>query len=749
MSTDWPPDYERIYRERSERLAAMRAKPELLPQLKAFYAEHPDVFIDHHGMTFDPRQSASRQPVEVPFVLFERQRQMIAFILERMARGEPGLVEKSRDMGASWLLMALAATLCLFRRSTVVGIGSSKEDRVDKLGDPSSLLWKARFFLKNLPAEFRGSWDETRDSAHLRVRFPDSGSAIVGEAGDQIGRGGRSTVYFIDEAAFLERPQLAEMSLASDTNTRIDVSTPCGRANSFAVKRWSGKVPVFRMFWMEDPRKDARWYQRQVELLDPVTLAQEVDLSYDASIEGLLLPAAWVHASIGAAAKLGIEVTGARRAALDVADEGKDKCALAGRHGVLLELIKSWSGKGSDIYRTVARTFALCEARGYDVFDYDADGLGAGVRGDAVAINAKRREAGKHEIQAEPFRGSGAVFDGEGSLVEGRLNKDYFANLKAQTGWALRLRFQNTFRAVIEKLPYDADSIICIDPQLPELQQLVAELVQPTYSINTVGKIVIDKTPDGAMSPNLFDGVMMAFSPFRGGAFFASSPASDAAGASSVKVYPLPKLMDAAFAVVSFVEDSAAVVWAAANHSEGDGTRGPGFFILDWDLKRLDASAEQWLRGVTRRLEELYDHTVGLDLLQRRRLEVFVDSVEEGFAAWMKQRGFDPREIGEDVPPLAERFNAARPYVNVGLVRLAEPAHQRVIVYKGATRNFLRELLSAEEVLPSNPLATAFATAILLTYRGRAAVPPPTPIAPEDFTPHDFSGAPWRGFRLA
>ena len=37
-----------------------------------------------------------------------------------------------------------------------------------------------------------------------------------------------------------------------------------------------------------------------------------------------------------------------------------------------------------------------------------------------------------------------------------------------------------------------------IDPNLPQLEQLIAELTQPTYSINTVGKVVIDKVPDGA-----------------------------------------------------------------------------------------------------------------------------------------------------------------------------------------------------------------------------------------------------------
>ena len=98
-------------------------------------------------------------------------------------------------------------------------------------------------------------------------------------------------------------------------------------------------------------------------------------------------------------------------------------------------------------------------------------------------------------------------------MVPKRKNKDYFGNLKAQSYWALRLRFQNTYRAVVEKLEVDKDSIISINPELPELSALIMELAQPTYHLNEAGKIVVDKQPDGMRSPNLADAVMIAFNP--------------------------------------------------------------------------------------------------------------------------------------------------------------------------------------------------------------------------------------------
>ena len=80
-------------------------------------------------------------------------------------------------------------------------------------------------------------------------------------------------------------------------------------------------------------------------------------------------------------------------------------------------------------------------------------------------------------------------------MVPKQKNKDMFANAKAQAWWSLRMRFEQTHRAVAQKLPVDVDAIISVDPILDELAQLRIELSQITYSINASGKIVIDKQP--------------------------------------------------------------------------------------------------------------------------------------------------------------------------------------------------------------------------------------------------------------
>jgi len=521
---DWKnPDYVSIFAERAERLVRLRAEPGMLPDLKEYYKHHPAQFITDWGMTVDPRNLERDLPAVVPFILFPKQVEWIDWILDHWRRGLPGLTEKSRDMGMSWVAMGLACTLGLFHKDMAIGFGSRKEEYVDKLGDPKCLFYKGRMFLTYLPREFRGSWDVKKHAPHKQISFPDTGSIIAGEAGDDIGRGDRKAIYFVDEAAHLERPQLADASLSATTNCRIDVSSVNGMANPFAEKRHGGKIDVFTAHWRDDPRKDDAWYEKKKGELDPVVVAQEIDINYTASVEGIVCPANWVQAAVDAHLKLGLLPSGVKRGALDVADQGRDKNAATFRHGCFLEYAESWSGEGSDIYATTEKMFMLCDIRGVKGFDYDGDGLGASCRGDARAINQTRRQDKRKGpvINVGCFRGSAsgeklykpeAFVKGPDGTNLDRKNVDFFANYKAQSWWALRYRFQQTWRA-INGYAYDPDDIIVIRSDFPERARLVVELSQPVYLINNAGKILIDKVPDGVASPNLADSVMMLFAP--------------------------------------------------------------------------------------------------------------------------------------------------------------------------------------------------------------------------------------------
>lgn len=508
---DWRnPDYVSILAERARRLTRLRESPELLAACRLHYTSHPIDFVRDWGMTLDPRLTVRGMPSLVPFCPWPRQVEAMEFILTCWRKGVGGLVEKARDSGMSWCAIALACTQCLFIPGFAVGVVSRKLELVDQYGSADSLFEKARIYLENLPPEFLNGW--TRGDAPQARIFFSNGSMLRGEGGSNALRGSRCAWALIDEAAFIDQPELLDAALSQATPCRIDVSTPNGRANSFALRRFSGKIAVFSHFWYHDPRKDQAWLELQKRELTPVVLAQECLVDYNASAEGVLIPAAWVQSAIGAHLKLGIFPTGVRTAALDVADGGQDKNAVAGRHGILLEHLESWSGANSDIYASVVRTFALCDRWGYDRFAHDAIGMGASVRGDARTINEKRQDTNLPHVWADEYVGSSAPPDGR--LMTGRENADAFANLKAFSWWSLMERFRLTHQVVAEgRQDFDVDSLISLAPDLPELEQLCAELSQVQWTANMAGKTLIVKTPPGCRSPNLADAVCVAFSP--------------------------------------------------------------------------------------------------------------------------------------------------------------------------------------------------------------------------------------------
>lgn len=515
------PDYTAVFQERAAKLEWMRADPDnRVPMLRRYYRDHVADFINDWGMTFDPRNVEIGLPATIPFVLFDKQREFVDWIIEHWRKRSPGIGDKSREVGMSWLCVATGATLCLHYDGMVVGYGSRKEEYVDGVDKPKSLFWKARVFIRSLPVEFRPGWEERRHATHMKITFPATGSYITGEAGAGIGRGDRTGLYFVDESAFIEQPLVVDASLSQTTNCRIDVSSANGMANPFAQKRHGGNIEVFTIHWRDDPRKDEVWYAKQVKDIDnPVIVAQELDINYNASTEGVVIPSEWVQAAVDAHIKLGITPSGARMGAFDVADEGKDKCAFASAKGVVLDFLDEWSGVGSDTFASLTRVYGHCDELDLTSFRYDADGMGAGVKGDSRVLNELRAAAQQAPKRADAFWGSGKVFRPEAEDVKGRKNADYFMNYKAQAWNALRLRFRETYRAVVLGMEYDPSKIISLDSTslkaLGFLTKLQSELSQPTWGPNTIGKMVVNKAPDDTKSPNLADAVMMLYSTFR------------------------------------------------------------------------------------------------------------------------------------------------------------------------------------------------------------------------------------------
>jgi phage terminase large subunit len=449
------PDYAATYADRSDRLKRLRADPAMLAGVKAHYAEHPADFIHDWGMTFDPRNAEIGLPTTVPFLLFPKQREFIEFVHRKWLAREDWLAEKSRDMGVSWLCVAFAVWMFLFKPGTVVGFGSRKEEYVDRLGDPKSLFWKVRQFVELLPIEFRPrGWDIKACAPFMRIQNPQNGSAIIGEAGDNIGRGNRTSIYFKDESAFYERPETIDAALSQTSNCKGDVSTPNGAGNPFYRKRKGGKVEVFTFNWRDDPRKGDSWYEKQVRELDPVVLAQEVDINYEASVTDAFIPGDLVDAA-QQNGPADLEPTGHKKWGLDVARFGDDKSVLTKRRHRVVSEQQAW--QGVDTMQLAARVWDMAKAEAPDQIAVDVIGVGAGVydrlaelaKGSAVqivAVNSAIRvdDGVNYNVRARIWQ------DGRAWLKDGPVSLPNDPTLKAEL-CALKYLYRNGLRLIESK----------------------------------------------------------------------------------------------------------------------------------------------------------------------------------------------------------------------------------------------------------------------------------------------------------
>jgi phage terminase large subunit len=542
---DWRnPHYAPIWAKRMRMLAKLRDPKDgpryLQAMLQHYRAGNIDKMIEDWGVTYNPKNAGTKRPILMTFTLFPRQREFIQWLWERYKAQRDGIMVKSRDCGASWLAMAFSVCLCRLEHGVSIGFGSAIEDKVDRSGDPDCLFWKGRRFIAFLPRELRGDWDIKRNNAHMRTWFSDTESSITGEAGDRQGRGGRKTMYFPDEFAFVERPKIIDSNLLANTDCRIEMSTVNGLGNVFAERARGGKIPRFDFHYRDDPRKvnqdaptevtydwgDGRgpqpciiptgglWPDFQVKKdgADPTNWAQEYDCDFAASVEGVVIPQEWVQAAIGAAERLGISIEGVRRVIWDLADAGKDKNSNIFRHGISVEDCEEFPGGEARMRESAMRTYEFVDKHKASELFYDGDGMGGPAGSILKPIVVDRKEQNRrYGMSITSFRGSGKILDPEKKCpgTENK-NKDYLENQKAQSWMALRWRFWNTSLAVNGQ-KYDATCLISLNPKMKMLTKLTGELSQPTRQWSKTGKLMVDKTPDDVASPNCADGVMMGF----------------------------------------------------------------------------------------------------------------------------------------------------------------------------------------------------------------------------------------------
>lgn len=162
----------------------------------------------------------------VPFITWKIQDDAALQIINAIERGEDVLIDKSRDMGASWLVIAVFQWFWQFRPNSTFLELSRKELYVDQRGNMDSLFEKHRYMLRMQPLWLRPK--RVRDNAML-IENQDIGSSIVGEStNEHAGQGGRKTAILLDEFARVRNGEEIDLATADTSACRIFNSTVNG-----------------------------------------------------------------------------------------------------------------------------------------------------------------------------------------------------------------------------------------------------------------------------------------------------------------------------------------------------------------------------------------------------------------------------------------------------------------------------------------------------------------------------------------
>lgn len=243
--------------------------------------------MDTFCHTFDPRPEA--YPHHLPFKLYDFQKDALRWIMRHIMEGRDGIVEKSRDMGVSWLVLDAFLHCWLFLPGFQAIVGSRKEDLVDN-GTMESLFPKLEYTLDRLPFAPEG-FSAKRDRTRMRLTNPMNGNVISGESSNpNFGRGGRYRAGLFDEGAFWDEIASAWASAGDSTRCRLMVTTPPEKPNFAKALRFSGRTDVLTLHWKLHPRKDQAWYDQEKARRTPEELAREVDLNWEGSITGRVYP---------------------------------------------------------------------------------------------------------------------------------------------------------------------------------------------------------------------------------------------------------------------------------------------------------------------------------------------------------------------------------------------------------------------------------------------------------------------------
>lgn len=184
-------------------------------------------WFTHFCWTYNPRQA----PRDFPFNLYPFQEKLVLALCTCIDEGSPFLIKKSRDMGATWIILLTFQWYWLFKKGSDFHLTSITENDVDQIGDKSTMFEKLRYNLRFLPKWMAPEMNRNSDS-FMKLINSNNGNSITGQAPVvDFGRSRRYTAVMMDEMARLKHGPAMYSSVANSTDCIIMPYTPYGKTN--------------------------------------------------------------------------------------------------------------------------------------------------------------------------------------------------------------------------------------------------------------------------------------------------------------------------------------------------------------------------------------------------------------------------------------------------------------------------------------------------------------------------------------
>ena len=248
----------------------------------------PIFFFDLWLWTYNPRL----EKPHLPFMLYPYQKAFVLDLIESIEKWIDHRIEKSRDMGFSWLVLWVLVRWRRFRWWPSL-MWSYKEDYVDVSGNMDSAFERIRYMISRLPKRFM---PDDLVSKYMGISSIEIWAEIAGDAGANFGTGWRRKAVFLDEFALRTNDWIALRKTKDISECRIFGGTPEWTWNVYGKVMTNHKtyrhlmVKKSRLLRNQHPFKTEVRYQFQKATRTILDLAKEVDISYETSVTGAVYP---------------------------------------------------------------------------------------------------------------------------------------------------------------------------------------------------------------------------------------------------------------------------------------------------------------------------------------------------------------------------------------------------------------------------------------------------------------------------